>query len=224
MQAKTIEVDPSAPQPHLLQKAVDIILAGGIIVFPTDTTYGLGVNPFDDEAVSKVFKVKQRDPLKPLLILISEKQQLDELTTDISDAAKKLTAELWPGALTLIFKTSKEIANFKIGESYKIGIRLPDSALVRKLSQLAKIPITASSANPSGQPSSLTAQQALKYFGKNIDLIIDGGPAGSKNESTVLDVSVTPPLLIREGVISLARLNRITPIRTTRENGKNTVG
>jgi L-threonylcarbamoyladenylate synthase len=209
---KSIEIDPNQPQQHLLQEAVDIILGGGLIAFPTDTTYGLGVNPFDDKAVKRVFELKQRDPKKALIILISDKQQIDQLAVDISPTALKLIEQFWPGPLTLIFKTSAEIASFKIGESSKIGIRLPQSPIAQALIQLAKIPVTASSANPSGQPSSLTAQQVLHYFGKQVDFVIDGGPASSQRESTVLDVTTDPPKLIRAGAISLERIKAVTEV------------
>jgi L-threonylcarbamoyladenylate synthase len=183
-----------------------------MIAFPTDTTYGLGVNPFDDKAVARVFELKQRDPSKPLIILINDKQQIQQLAVDISATAYKLIDQFWPGQLTLIFKTSTEIASFQIWESEKIGIRLPQSPIAQELIQLAKIPVTASSANPSGQPSSLSAQQVLQYFGRRVDFIIDGGPASSLRESTVLDVTTDPPQLIRAGAISLERIKAITAV------------
>jgi L-threonylcarbamoyladenylate synthase len=209
---KSVEVDPNQPQKHLLQEAVDIILGGGVIAFPTDTTYGLGVNPFDDKAVKRVFELKRRAPDKPLIVLINDKQQIDQLAVDISLTARKLIEQLWPGALTLIFKSTTEIASFKIGESNKIGIRLPYSPIVSELIQMAKIPVTASSANPSGQSSSRTADQVRQYFGKQIDLIIDGGESCAHKESTVLDVTTDPPKLIRAGAISLKKIKAITEI------------
>lgn len=212
MRPKSIEIDPDKPQQHLLQGAVDIILGGGMIAFPTDTTYGLGVNPFDDKAVSRVFELKKRDVNKPLIILINDKQQIDQLVVDISPVAYRLIEQLWPGPLTLIFKTSAEIASFRVGESSKIGIRLPQSPIAQELIRLSKIPITASSANPSGQPSSLSAKQVTDYFGKQVDFVIDGGPAGDRQESTVLDVSITPPRLIRAGAVSLDRIKTITAV------------
>ncbi len=212
MRPKSIEADPDKPQQHLLQEAVDIILGGGMIAFPTDTTYGLGVNPFDDKAVKRVFELKQRDSSKPLIILINDKQQLSQLVTDINPIVYKLIDRYWPGPLTLIFKTSAEIASFKIGESSKIGIRLPNSHIAQELIELAKIPITASSANPSGQPSSLSAEQVSDYFGKEVDLIVDGGPANDSRESTVLDVSTAPPRLIRAGAVSADEIMAITEV------------
>ncbi len=212
MRPKSIEVDPDKPQQHLLQEAVDIILGGGMIAFPTDTTYGLGVNPFDDKAVSRVFELKQRDSNKPLIILINDKQQIEQLAVDVSTVARRLIEQFWPGPLTMIFKTSAEIASFRIGASSKIGIRLPKSPIAQKLIRLSKIPITASSANPSGQPSSLSAKQVINYFNKKVDLVIDGGQAGDKQESTVLDVSTTPPRVIRAGAVDLDRIKAITEV------------
>ncbi len=212
MRPKSIAADPDKPEAYLLQEAVDIILGGGVVAFPTDTTYGLGVNPFDDKAVGRVFELKKRESSKPLIILINDKQQLSQLVTDINPIVYKLIDKFWPGPLTLIFKTSAEIASFKIGESSKIGIRLPDSPIARELIQLAKLPITASSANPSGQPSSLSARQVIEYFGKQVDFIIDGGPAGDPRESTVLDVSTTPPQLIRAGAVSVEEIKAITEV------------
>jgi len=209
---KSLEIDPDHPELHLLQQAVDVILQGGMIAFPTDTTYGLGVNPFDDEAVQRVYTVKHRAPDKPLIILINESQQIEQLTTGISTNAQRLIERFWPGPLTLIFKTTPELLKFKIGSSGKIGVRLPHSLIAQHLIGLAKIPITASSANLSGQPSSLNAAQVRRYFGDQVDIIVDGGPAPGLYESTVLDVTYDPPRLIREGAIRLTELNQICVI------------
>jgi L-threonylcarbamoyladenylate synthase len=209
LKTQTIIVDPEHPEPDPIDKAAGAVLSGGIIAFPTDTTYGLGVNPFDDSAVSKVYRLKQRQQEKPLILLLSSQEQLENITQKVSEEAKKLMEHFWPGPLTLIFAASNELKSFSIGHTGKIGVRIPDNPIARKLIDACRIPLTATSANISGQPSSRSAQDAIDYFGNKIEIVLDGGPSQNEIESTVIDLTSSPISLIREGQISLDRIETV---------------
>jgi L-threonylcarbamoyladenylate synthase len=209
LKTNTISVDPEHPEPDPIDKAAGVVLAGGIIAFPTDTTYGLGVNPFDDSAVSKVYRLKQRQQEKPLILLLSSQEQLENITQEVSEEAKKLMEHFWPGPLTLIFAASDELKSFSIGHTGKIGIRIPDNPIARKLIDACRIPLTATSANISGQPSARSAQDAIDYFGNKIEMVLDGGPSRKEMESTVIDLTISPINLIREGQIGLDRIETV---------------
>jgi L-threonylcarbamoyladenylate synthase len=202
----TITVDPEHPEPDIINKAAGVILSGGILAFPTDTSYGLGVNPFDDAAVSKVYKLKRREPEKPLILLISSLEQIDNLAQEVSGEARKLMGRFWPGPMTLIFPASEEVKRFSIGHTGKIGVRIPDNLIARKLIDACRIPVTATSANISGRPSAKNARDAIGYFGNKMEMVLDGGPSQSRMESTVLDLTSPSPHLIREGRISSDRI------------------
>jgi len=209
LKTQTISVDPEHPEPDPIDKAAGVVLSGGIIAFPTDTTYGLGVNPFDDSAVSKVYKLKQRQPEKPLILLLSNPEQLENLTQELTEEAKRLMEQFWPGPLTLILTASDELRSFSIGHTGKIGVRIPDSPIARKLIDACRIPLTATSANISGQPSARSAQDAIDYFGNKIDVVLDGGPSRKELESTVIDLTTPHVNLLREGRISLDRIETV---------------
>jgi L-threonylcarbamoyladenylate synthase len=209
LKTQTVPVDPEHPEPDLIRKAASVVLSGGILVFPTDTSYGLGVNPYDDGAVSKVYRLKHRKPDKPLILLLSNLEQLDNLTQKVSEAAKKMMERFWPGPLTMVFTASEELKSFLIGNTGRIGVRIPNNLIARKLIDACRIPVTATSANISGQPSARSAQGAIKYFSGSVEMALDGGPSRNEMESTVLDVSTSPPRLIREGQIEVDRITAV---------------
>ena len=209
MKTLTIPIDPEHPEPDSINKAAGVVLSGGILAFPTDTSYGLVVNPFDDNAVSKVYRLKHRGHEKPLILLMSALEQLDNLVQEVSGEAVKLMEHFWPGPLTLIFTASDELKSFLVGNTGKIGVRVPDSLIARKIIDACCIPVTATSANISGQPSARSSRDAIKYFGNKVEMVLDGGPNQSRMESTVMDLTSSPFNLIREGQISLARIKAV---------------
>jgi len=191
---------PGNPAQSLLSEAATIIRQGGVVAFPTDTFYGLAVNPFDPAAVARLFKIKNRSPLKPILLLISGMDMLGMLVEPPDSLARELMQEFWPGPLTLILKAQKHLPEALTGGSGKIGIRLPDAALPIRLMAEARLPLTATSANLSGEPSPATAQEVLSRLGGEIDLTLDGGPCNTV-PSSLLDMTVSPLLLLRKGRI-----------------------
>jgi L-threonylcarbamoyladenylate synthase len=202
---RVVKIDPLHSDPSLLQEAVRqavrVIQAGGIVAFPTETFYGLGVNPFNATAIERLFKAKGRDPVKPILLVIDDMKRTEGIVETISEEAWSLIRKFWPGPLTLLFEASSHVSSALTGGTGKIGIRISPHPIARKFLQAAGQPLTATSANRSGQPGAATAQAVEETFGPQLDLILDGGPTPGGPGSTIVDATLHPPRLIREGKI-----------------------
>ena len=181
----------------------DIFKEGGMIAYPTETFYGLGVDPFNEAAVNKLFKLKARDPDKPISILIKDEKMLLELVEEIPSSAEILRKKFWPGPLTIIFKAKKIIPSVITGNTGKIAVRISSNPITQKLLEIIDSPITTTSANPSGKKSPVTAGEVADYFGDKIDLIIDGGLLSGKLGSTIVDATEEKLKVIREGEIPI---------------------
>lgn len=202
---KVISIDPDEPDSSVLSDVAALIRRNGVVAIPTDTFYGLAANPFDIKTVSRIFEIKGRDASKPILLLISGLQMLPSLVEEISPLAEKIMGRFWPGPLTLIFKASKRLPDLLTAGTGTIGIRFPDAALPTSLIDRVGFPITATSANRSGEPSPSSAQEVERTLGPSLDCILDGGGC-STLPSTVLDLTTSEPKLLREGRISADQL------------------
>jgi L-threonylcarbamoyladenylate synthase len=192
-----------------ISEAAKIVARGGVIAFRTDTFYGLGADPFNRDAIQKIKQLKGREEGKPILIVISEWDQIEELITKRTRSFNTLAKGFWPGPLTLIGKAASEVSEDITAGTATVGVRLPGDDKVRELVRECGGALTATSANPSDQQPAKTAQEVEKYFGATIDLIVDGGPASTDLPSTVVDVSELAPRLIREGVIAWADIRKL---------------
>ena len=176
-----------------------VLLQGGVIAFPTDTFYGLGVDPFNRDAVDRIFEIKGREKNKPLFLLISSREQLETLVKEITAAHSTLMQEFWPGPLTMLFESRSVIPeNVSPG---LIGIRQPGNAMTRDLISALDHPITAPSANLAGENPPTTAKQVDQSIGRHLDLILDGGTCPGGEPSTLVDATEIPVRLIRPGAI-----------------------
>lgn len=172
---------------------------GKVIAYPTDTFYGLGADPLNKTAVSEIFRIKNRPEEKPILVLIHSEQQLDSLVETISKEAKQLIEKLWPGPLTLIFRSKNHLPENLTAYTGTLGIRMPNNLFARNFLKAVGHPLTATSANLSASKNLTTAKEVREHFGQKVPIIIDGGkPTGDKS-STILDTTVSPPRLIRSG-------------------------
>lgn len=202
--ANRLQVD--ADHPQTLQAVIApikrAVAEGGVIAFPTDTFYGLGVDPSNAEAVQKIFDIKERPADKPVLILIDDRKHLDDWVTEVPPLAETAMSAFWPGPLTLIFRARDTVPAVLTAGTGKIGIRLPGSAFTRQLIHDIGHPLTAPSANISETANPVTADDVNQAVGNKIDWIIDAGPAPGSAASTVLDTTTHPPVLIREGAVS----------------------
>jgi L-threonylcarbamoyladenylate synthase len=188
-----------------LAEISNVIARGGVIAFRTDTFYGLGVDPFNREAICRIKELKGREDRKPILILISDYDQLQRFIEDVSPEFDLLAKTFWPGALTLIGKARAEVPDELTAGTKSIGVRLPNDEQVRDLVRACGGALTATSANPSHAAPASTAAQVETYFRDAIDLVVDGGQARSELPSTVVDAT-SEPKLVREGVISWAEI------------------
>lgn len=186
-----------------LHTVSETVARGGVIAFRTDTFYGLGADPFNAAAVQKVKDLKGREGDKPILVLISDVEQLGRLIENRSAAFDELAKRFWPGALTIIGRAKGELPNELTAGTKSVGVRLPGDERVRSVVRACGGSLTATSANPSGKPPAQSAAAALKYFGETADLIVDGGAAKTDQPSTVVDTTSDGGLkLVREGVIA----------------------
>ncbi len=204
-------------QPGTSSKAIEniqsVLNSGGVIAFPTDTFYGLGADPFNPDALSRIFQIKQRPADKPLLVLIHSLDQLADLTQEVTDSARQLMERFWPGPLTLIFKAAAGLPDALTAGTGTLGIRLPGHPFTRELLETLDRPLTAPSANISNAQELQTARQVENTLGEKLNLIVDGGPAPGGKVSTILDTITNPPTLIREGALSRSDLESVLPIQ-----------
>jgi L-threonylcarbamoyladenylate synthase len=198
---KIIQVDPLNPRDDHIVESFQIIKDGGVIVFPTQYLYGLGADALNVEAVDKVFEIKQRSYHKPLLILIPHRQDLKRLVQHVSSAAVHIMNCFWPGAVTLVFKAKDTVPENLTANTGKVGIRMPQHPVALALSRAVGGPLTATSANITGDSGCSTVSDIDLRISDNVDLILDAGPLKGGTGSTVVDVTIDPPKILRDGAI-----------------------
>ena len=189
-----------SPKTHT--RASELIKAGGVIAFRTDTFYGLGADPFNLHAVNRIKQLKSREGAKPILIVISDRDQVERFISARSESFDTLAERFWPGPLTLIGKARTELPDEITAGTKTIGVRLPDDDKVRALVRACGGALTATSANPSDDAPAKTAEEVERYFGPAIEMIVDGGPAQTDRPSTIVNASGPEPQLVREGAIA----------------------
>jgi L-threonylcarbamoyladenylate synthase len=187
---------------RVIQDAAQVILSGGVVAVPTESFYGLAVHSLNERAIERLFVLKRRREDNPLLILIASGENLGSYVTEVSNKARKLVERFWPGGLTLVFVAEPALPPSLTSGTGKIGVRLSSHPVPRALAQAVGAPVTGTSANRSGQPNCLTAEEVMAAVGGDIDLIVDGGRTPGGKGSTVLDVTVDPPVVLREGMVS----------------------
>jgi L-threonylcarbamoyladenylate synthase len=181
--------------------AANVISKGGVIAFRTDTFYGLGADPFNQVAVVRIRELKGRDDDKPILLLISDAEQVERLIAARSKEFEVAAQKLWPGPLTIVGSAVAELPEEITAGTGTVGVRLPADEVVREFVRECGGVLTATSANPSGSEPARSAQEVAAYFPHGLDLIVDGGEVRATEPSTVLDVLASPPRIIREGAI-----------------------
>jgi L-threonylcarbamoyladenylate synthase len=190
-------------------KAAEVIAKGGLVAFRTDTFYGLGVDPFAVAAVARLRELKGRDDNKPILLLISDHEQVERLIASRSDGFNVAVREFWPGPLTIVGAAVSELPPEITAGTGTVGVRLPADATVREFVRGCGGVLTATSANPAGREPACSAQEVASYFPSGIDLIVDGGAVTVTEPSTVLDVLSSPPRIVREGAIPRSVIEQV---------------
>jgi L-threonylcarbamoyladenylate synthase len=199
--AVIIKINPEHPEPDRIDEAVAILKSGGVIAFPTETFYGLGADARNEAAIGKIFEIKGRDFKNPILVVIGNRAHLDAFAADIPEKARKLMDRFWPGPLTIVFRAAPSVSPKLTAGSEKIGIRLSSHPIAMEISKKLGGPVTATSANLSGAPESSSAVEAISQLEGNLDGIVDGGHTPGGKGSTIVDVTVSPPKVLREGMI-----------------------
>lgn len=184
-----------------IQQAIDILKKGGLVAYPTDTVYGLGADAFQDGAVEGVYEVKQRPRHMALPLLLADSADMVRVATRIPDLAWRLAERFFPGALTLVLWKAPSVSPIVTGGGDTVAVRVPNHPIPIALIEGLGNPIIGTSANLSGRPSPLTAQEVYEQLGGKVDLIIDGGRCPGGIESTVLDLTGDIPRIMREGVV-----------------------
>ena len=208
MRTIIISVDPIMPESSDIAKAAEILKAGKLVAFPTDTVYGIGANAFNKDAVERIFTAKGRDSKKPLQVLIADKDDLNFIVEKQSDTLHRLTEKFFPGALTIVVQAKEDFPRWVTCGLDIVGVRMPSNPIALEMIKAFGKPIAATSANISGFSDPKNAQQVLEYLDGKVDFILDGGATPDNVPSTVIDVSVNPPKILRQGKLTVDELSK----------------
>ena len=204
-----LKVDPSNPDPEKIRLAADVLRKGGLVAFPTETVYGLGANALDEGAVLRIFEVKQRPADNPLIVHIADFEDVYVLAEHLPPKAQDLMERFWPGPLTLLLPRSELVPDATTAGLSTVAVRMPSHSIARMLIKEAEVPVAAPSANLSGRPSPTTAAHVLEDLSGKIEVVVDGGEVEFGLESTILDLTTTPPTLLRPGPLTVEELQEI---------------
>lgn len=202
LRTRVVDLEPWAPAPAALDDAAAVLRAGGLVAFPTETFYGLGAAALDGGAVRRVVELKGRPETKPLLVIVDSLAMAERVGT-LTRAARDLAARHWPGALTLVVPARADVPPEVTAATGTIGVRVSPHPVAQGLVRALGAPVTAPSANPSGAPPPTTAAAVLAYFRDRLELVLDGGATPGGEPSTVLDTTVEPPRVLRQGALRL---------------------
>ncbi|CAM5192222.1 Threonylcarbamoyl-AMP synthase OS=Ureibacillus acetophenoni OX=614649 GN=SAMN05877842_10158 PE=3 SV=1 [Ureibacillus acetophenoni] len=210
MKTSCISVNNDVDKSEAYQQAVDLLNKGEVVAFPTETVYGLGAIATNNEAVNKIFAAKGRPSDNPLIVHIGSIEEVSTYIEEIPEIAIKCMEKFWPGPLTIVMKAKKDVLAKSVTAGLTtVGLRMPDHPVALNLLQLLKQPVAAPSANKSGKPSPTKAEHVEEDLQGLIPLILDGGPTGIGLESTVLDVTVNPPAILRPGGVTKEMLEEV---------------
>jgi len=195
-------ISSTEPDPDIIHTVVQVIRKGGVIAFPTSTLYGLGADADNPQAVERIFDIKGRQPHRPLLILIKNKTYLPGLVREIPSKAVVLMEAFWPGSITVVFNAGERILSGLTGNTGKIGIRVPKHPVAAAILAQLEGPLTGTSANLSGRGGCSDISCLEEQVSAQLEGVVDAGPLKGGRGSTVIDVTIDPPRILREGTIS----------------------
>ncbi|WXG42439.1 MAG: L-threonylcarbamoyladenylate synthase [Candidatus Freyarchaeum deiterrae] len=207
-----MRIEPENPDMEIIKEAGKLLRKGKLVAYPTDTVYGLGADPFNINAVENLLKVKKRKVELGLPILVSD-ESVARRIAEFTPEADLLSKSFWPGTLTLVLKTRIKIPRIVTGNRDNIAIRLPSHKVPQLLAGCLDGVLVGTSANISGEPSAMNAQQVQEQIGRNIDMIIDGGETSSDQPSTIIDLTRKPPIILREGQTSRQSIEKLIAIK-----------
>ncbi len=202
MKTRVLKIDPDAVRPGAIREIARILAADGVIVYPTDTFYGLGANCLSQPALRRIFEIKKRPGSKGLPVLISDVETAERLASGLPPVFAVLTTRFWPGPLTVVLRAASNLPPELVGPDRTIGLRLPAVPWLRALIRSTGVPLVTTSANISGQGEIGSAGGVKRIFEGKVDLIVDGGRTRGGKPSTVIDLTGEQPVLVREGLIA----------------------
>lgn len=202
-------VNKGAIKTEYIDEAGKILANGGLVGFPTETVYGLGGNAYDKTASSKIYAAKGRPSDNPLIVHIADEEMIGDIAVNVSENAKKLMKEFWPGPLTMVFEKTPKVPYETTGGLDTVAIRMPNHEVALSMIRAAGVPVAAPSANTSGRPSPTKAEHVIEDLSGKIEMILDGGEVGIGIESTIIDMTCNPPMLLRPGFITKGMLEKV---------------
>jgi L-threonylcarbamoyladenylate synthase len=206
-----LKIDPGDPDEKMLKRAADIIKEGGLVAFPTETVYGLGADALNSRAVGRIFEAKGRPADNPLIVHVSDLDSVERLAY-VTDTARKLMKQFFPGPLTLVLRKKDIVPSITTGGLDTVAIRMPDHRIALKLIELSETPVAAPSANISGRPSPTRAEHVVEDFSDKIECVIDGGETKIGLESTVVDARKEPVEILRPGAVTIEELSEVVEV------------
>lgn len=209
MTARIIQISSEKIQEEEIRLISDTLRQGAVIAYPTDTFYGLGADIFSRQALQRIHRIKKRQASKPMPILVSDFDMAESLAAEIPPLFGSIAARFWPGPLTLVIKAAAGLPVELVGVKRTVGIRLPDVTWLRELIRRVGFPIAATSANISGAREIDSAEEVIRQFRLKVDLIVDAGRTPGGRPSTVLDLTGMRPVILREGAIPEAEIQRL---------------
>lgn len=205
----TLKVDPDNPDMKAIRAAADVIRRGELVVFPTETVYGLAADALNESAIKRVFEAKGRFDHQPLPVQVGSIADVAKAAEYIPEIARPLAERYWPGPLTLVLMKSAALPTTVTGGKETVGVRVSDHPVALALAKEVGSPIIATSANVSGNAAPRTADQAVREVGESVSMVLDGGESRLGVSSTVVDVSVTPPRILRRGTIGVDEIRKV---------------
>ena len=209
MKTKVEKINKNQINTDIIEEAGKILKEGGLVAFPTETVYGLGADALNEEAAKKIYEAKGRPSDNPLIVHIADLEALDGITTSIPPCTKKIAEAYWPGPLTMIFEKNDRVPYGTTGGLETVAVRMPDHDVARALIRAGGGYIAAPSANTSGRPSPTKASHVKEDLDGRIEMIIDGGDSKIGVESTILDMTVFPPMILRPGAVTKEMLEEL---------------
>lgn len=201
-----LTVSPTDPRPDALTRAAECLLRGRLVLFPTDTLYGLAADPRNARAVALVYRAKGRGTAQALPLIAADIEQVEIAAVRLSPLTRRLAERFWPGPLTLVVDAAPAIDASVHGGTGTVAIRVPDHAVARGLAGCLGFAVVSTSANRSGAPAVSTADAAVAEMGNDVDLVLDGGPTAGGEPSTIVDARANPPRLVRAGAVPFPRV------------------
>lgn len=206
---RVLAVDQQQPDQRLIEGAAGVLRAGGLVVFPTETVYGLGADALNADAVARVFRAKGRPADNPLIVHIADERHLLDLADGVPPKGEQLARAFWPGPLTLVLPRTVLVSDLVTGGLPTVAIRMPDHPVAQSLIRHLDAGIVGPSANVSGKPSPTSAQHVMQDLNGRVDVVLDAGPSRIGVESTVVDVTVEPPAILRVGGLARERIEEV---------------